>query len=171
MLLSDYQITTVAAHQGASRAPAEKRGLCIVRLFDEQRVLFGYGFPVRFSLPARAELTMTCQGTHSFHCSSTFLISLMIFACVALGAPTLRSMPSKSSKCVRGRCSEMWPLFARRALPSPSAEHSLSPGPSGRAPARGQLLLLPFVLPLPLQAPSFRSMPAVLICREKLRDP
>lgn len=50
MLLSDYQADSGASPE-RKQSPRKTRGFCIVRLFDEQRVLFGYGFPTGLTPP------------------------------------------------------------------------------------------------------------------------
>ncbi len=51
MLLFGLPHENSSGPPGRKQDPAKKRGLCIVRLFDEQRVLFGYGFPVGWTPP------------------------------------------------------------------------------------------------------------------------
>ena len=51
MLFSGLPDLRIAAPPGRKQDPAETRGPCIVRLFDEQRVLFGYGFPIGLTPP------------------------------------------------------------------------------------------------------------------------
>jgi hypothetical protein len=48
--------------RGRKASPRKMRGFCIFRLFDEQRVLFGYGFPIGLTPPKiAAQHTMpTC---------------------------------------------------------------------------------------------------------------
>ncbi len=63
MILSDLPDRTVSCPSGRKHGPRKMRGFCIVRPFNEQRVLFRLRFPYRLD-PSQDHQTAYNAGRH-----------------------------------------------------------------------------------------------------------